>query len=76
MTDLSYRSPKTEARDSPIHGKGLFAKEAIAAGEIVAVKGGGQGAEKDIHFLASYDDKKVDVLFSLCALKERYKLEG
>ncbi|MCB1674735.1 MAG: SET domain-containing protein-lysine N-methyltransferase [Halioglobus sp.] len=40
MANLSYRSPKTEARDSPIHGKGLFAKEAIAAGEIVAVKGG------------------------------------
>lgn len=40
MTDLSYRSPKTEVRDSPIHGKGLFVREAIAAGEIVAVKGG------------------------------------
>jgi hypothetical protein len=40
MTDLTYRSPKTEVRDSRIHGKGLFAREAIAAGEIVAVKGG------------------------------------
>jgi SET domain-containing protein len=40
MTDLTYRSPKTEVRESPIHGKGLFAKQAIAAGEIVAVKGG------------------------------------
>lgn len=40
MTDLSYRSPKTEVRDSPIHGQGLFARQAIAAGEIVAVKGG------------------------------------
>jgi uncharacterized protein len=40
MKDLTYRSPKTEVRDSPIHGKGLFAKESIAAGEIVAVKGG------------------------------------
>lgn len=40
MNDLSYRSPKTEVRESPIHGKGLFAKQAIAAGEIVAVKGG------------------------------------
>jgi SET domain-containing protein len=40
MTDLSYRSPKTQVRDSPIHGKGLFARQAIAAGEIVAVKGG------------------------------------
>ncbi len=40
MNDLSYRSAKTEVRESLIHGKGLFAKQAIAAGEIVAVKGG------------------------------------
>lgn len=40
MNDLSYRSPKAEVRQSAIHGKGLFAKETIAAGEIVAVKGG------------------------------------
>ena len=40
MTDLSYRSSKTEVKDSSIHGKGLFAKQAIASGEIVAVKGG------------------------------------
>lgn len=37
---LTYRSPKTEVRASAIHGKGLFAQEPIAAGEIVAVKGG------------------------------------
>ncbi len=37
----SYRSPKTEARESSrIQGKGLFAKEFIAKGEIIAVKGG------------------------------------
>ena len=40
MTDLTYRSPKTEVRSSPIHGKGLFAKGSIERGEIVAVKGG------------------------------------
>ena len=40
MTGLTYRSPKTETRPSPIHGTGLFAARAIAAGEIVAVKGG------------------------------------
>jgi uncharacterized protein len=40
MTDLTYRSPKTEVRESPIAGRGLFAKAAIAKGEIVAVKGG------------------------------------
>jgi SET domain-containing protein len=40
MKSVSYRSPKTEVKDSPIHGKGLFAKATIAQGEIVAVKGG------------------------------------
>jgi uncharacterized protein len=38
--NLTYRSPKTEVRPSPIHGKGLFAKADIAAREIVAMKGG------------------------------------
>jgi SET domain-containing protein len=37
---LTYRSPKTEVKESPIEGLGLFAKAAIAPGEIVAVKGG------------------------------------
>jgi uncharacterized protein len=36
----SWFSPKTEKRVSPIQGRGLFARAAIAAGEIVAVKGG------------------------------------
>lgn len=40
VTDLTYRSPKTEVRSSPIQGKGLFATRAIAKGEIVAAKGG------------------------------------
>jgi uncharacterized protein len=39
-TPLSWRSPKTEVRQSPIHGKGLFAVADIAKGEIVMVKGG------------------------------------
>ena len=38
--NLSYRSPKTDLRNSPIHGKGLFAQDAISQGEVVAVKGG------------------------------------
>lgn len=37
---LSYRSPKTEVRQSKIHGHGLFATADIAKDEIVAVKGG------------------------------------
>lgn len=40
MPGLTYRSPKTEVKPSPIEGRGLFASTAIAAGEIVAVKGG------------------------------------
>ena len=40
MPPLSYRSPKTEVRESSIHGHGLFATADIAKDEIVAVKGG------------------------------------
>jgi hypothetical protein len=40
MMPLSYRSPKTEVRESKIHGRGLFATTEIAKDEIVAVKGG------------------------------------
>jgi SET domain-containing protein len=39
VPDLTYRSPKTEVRGSPIQGRGLFARAAIARGEIVAIKG-------------------------------------
>jgi SET domain-containing protein len=37
---LSYRSPKTEVRESAIHGRGLFATAKIDKGEVVLVKGG------------------------------------
>jgi len=40
MIRLSYLSPKTEVRESKIHGRGLFATTDIAKDEIVAVKGG------------------------------------
>jgi SET domain-containing protein len=40
MTPLSWRSPKTQLRQSPIHGTGLFATAAIAKNEVVMVKGG------------------------------------
>ena len=36
----SWFSPKTEKRTSSIKGRGLFARYAISAGELVAVKGG------------------------------------
>jgi uncharacterized protein len=40
MPPLSYRSPKTEVRDSTIHGRGVFATAPIEKGEVVLVKGG------------------------------------
>lgn len=40
MSARSYRSPKTIVKESPIQGRGLFAQEPMARGEIVAVKGG------------------------------------
>jgi SET domain-containing protein len=40
MLPLSYRSPKTQVRESKIPGNGLFATVDIAKGEVVAVKGG------------------------------------
>jgi uncharacterized protein len=38
--NLSWRSPKTEVRQSSIHGRGLFATADIKKDEIVMVKGG------------------------------------
>jgi len=40
MLNLSYISAKAAVKESPIHGKGLFAVAPIARGEIVCVKGG------------------------------------
>ena len=40
MANFSYISPKAFVRESPIHGRGLFAIAPIAKDEIVAIKGG------------------------------------
>jgi hypothetical protein len=40
MSNQTYFSPKTEKRLSSIEGRGLFAQEPIAQGELVVVKGG------------------------------------
>ena len=40
MPPLSHLSPKAIVKDSPIHGRGLFARELFTKGEIVAIKGG------------------------------------
>ena len=49
MIQLSYRSSKTEVRESRIHGRGLFATADIAKDEIVAVKGGHIVDRKTLH---------------------------
>ena len=36
----SLTDPRAEARPSPFHGNGLFAREPIRAGEVVAIVGG------------------------------------
>ena len=40
MPELSFLSPKTTVKSSPIQGRGLFATQKIIKDEIVAVKGG------------------------------------
>lgn len=40
LEPLSYLSPKATVRDSPIHGRGLFAAGEFHPGELVCVKGG------------------------------------
>jgi SET domain-containing protein len=52
MPNLSYLSPKTVVKGSAIHGKGLFAKEAIQKGEVVAIKGGYIFAGKELQGIA------------------------
>ena len=49
MHRFSYLSPKTEVRESKIHGRGLFATSDIARDEIVAVKGGRIVDRKTLH---------------------------
>ena len=40
VPNLSWLSPKTVVKESPIHGRRLFAAAPIARGEIVCIKGG------------------------------------
>jgi hypothetical protein len=49
MLPLSYLSPKTEVRESRIHGRGLFATGYISKDEIVAIKGGHVVDRKTLH---------------------------
>lgn len=52
MRNLSYLSPKTVVKESPIQGKGLFAVESIEKEEIVAVKGGAIFARQRLREIA------------------------
>ncbi len=45
----TWLNPKVEVRDSPIHGRGLFAAEAIAAGEPIVVMGGRVLTDEEFH---------------------------
>ena len=79
MTPLSYRSPKTEVRESAIHGRGLFATGDISKDEIVAVKGGhivdGKTLREEITpVLGPVEIQIDDDLFIAPAIKEEREL--
>ncbi len=44
----SWLDPRLEVRDSPVHGKALFAREPIMAGEVVVIWGGTLFTEEEI----------------------------
>ncbi|PYJ40454.1 MAG: hypothetical protein DME86_12130, partial [Verrucomicrobia bacterium] len=46
---VSWLSPKTTVRESPIHGRGLFAVGNFVKEEIVAVKGGRIITREQLH---------------------------
>src|SRR5258707_13545607 len=54
MPNLSSISPKAIVKESPMHGKGLFAVESIATGEIVCVKGGSIINRKTLESMPSW----------------------
>lgn len=45
----SYRSPKTEIKESSINGKGLFAKKPINKGEIIVIRTGHIITDKELY---------------------------
>lgn len=70
----SYRSPKTEVRESKIGGKGLFVKEDIKKGEIVFIKSGcivklEEALEYNKKF-GSYYSLQINDEFCLCPTSE------
>lgn len=66
--ESSWITPKAEIKDSPIGGKGLFAKEDISPGEVVTVwqgtytdKKGAELAKKDGKLVMQWDDELFSV---------------
>ena len=63
----SWLSPRTRVAPSGIEGRGLFASEAIPAGEVVAVKGGavfGRAELARIAPLLREEDREGSMIFS------------
>jgi len=57
-----WRSPKVEVRDGALAGKGVFAVEPIAAGEVVAVKAGHiVGREEVWRLTAEIGDQSLQI---------------
>ncbi len=52
-TRLSWLSPKTAVRASPIEGRGLFAAQPISKGEVVAIKGGAIFGRRELDVLGN-----------------------
>ena len=73
----SYRSPKTEIRDSSIKGKGLFARESIRKGEVVFVKSGHIGSKGEAlrydRKLGEYSLQIADDIFLFPTTEEEVK---
>lgn len=61
LMNLTWISPKTEKRGSPIEGRGLFAKENMAKDEIVAVKGGYIFDRKTLETLQALGPAEVQI---------------
>jgi SET domain-containing protein len=64
----SWLNPKLEVRSSPTHEKGVFAREAIAAGERVAIWGG------DVMFIDEIKDLPESLQDYPMQIEERFVL--
>lgn len=62
--------PKTEVRESEIHGKGLFAAEEIKAGQLIGKIKGKKTSEDGPHVLWMYDNGRYSEGIQVdCSLK-------